>query len=111
MQKLNIFRGDSQNIQLAVTNQDGSVFNLTGYSVKFTAKGIQQFNISKIIEKTTADDIEILNAAGGIALIKIKPTDTNIAGLYNFDVQVYKLTDEVYTVVKGELIISEDISS
>jgi len=108
-------RGDTPTWNLAVTNDDGSAFNLTGCTIWFTAKyspadadpGVFQLS-------TTGGEIVITNAVGGLATIT--PLTTSTSGLTQdvvlyWDVQVRTPAPvRTYTVGFGTLGVRRDIT-
>jgi hypothetical protein len=100
---MNIYRGDTALIEVTITNSAGVAFDLSGYTIKFTAKG------PKVISKDTSDGITITDAAGGLCTINLSTTDTATCGIYAYDVEIS--TESVkYTVVKSQFSIIDDIT-
>lgn len=102
---MNIYRGDSATLYLTVTDSDGEAFDLTGYTIKFTATG--RVTISKT--SAVGGGIEITNAAGGLATITLLTTDTATVGEYSYDVEISKDAN-VYTVILSKFWIINDIT-
>jgi hypothetical protein len=101
---LELIRGDSAVFDIPVTTDTDAVFNLTGYTMVFTAR-----KQNKIIEKFEDNGITITNVAGGHAVLTLDPEDTSEVGRYDFDIQINNGT-YVYTVSIGELNITNDVT-
>jgi len=91
---LSITRGSSVVLQLAVTDPEGTPFDLTGAVVWFTAKRMVQ-DTNPIIQKrsTFADQVVITDMRQGKVEIYLRPADT-------FDLCVGKVIFDVW-VVRG----------
>lgn len=108
--EIRIYRGDSLELSVPVTYQsDGTAFDLTGYTAKFTAKSVP----SKA-DSTAAISVDgtISSPSTGIITFSIAPDDTDInPGVYWYDVQIVDTgNSKVFTVVKDKLTIVEDVT-
>ncbi len=101
---MNIYRGDSAEIEVEITDSDGAAYNLTDHTIKFTAKCG-----TKTITKTTDSGITITDATGGKCLISLLATDTDVVGEYKYDVEISK-DPKVYTVCYDRFSIINDIT-
>ena len=115
--RLEMRRGDTPIWDLAVLDDDGAAFNLTGYTIRMTAKrSIDDADVDAVFQlSTTAGTITVTSAAGGLA--EMQPdreatntlaTDVNLV----WDVQVAKdgAPDETFTVADGTLIVRRDVT-
>lgn len=124
MSKLQIRRGDTAVIRVAVTRRDPdtglvTAVNLTGAKMWFTAKrAFKDADAGAVIQKgttnTTLSGIEITNAALGFAEVTVDPDDTvdlaaDTTWLY-YDVQLKETDDRLSTVQSGPLVVSADVT-
>jgi len=109
--KIGITKGDSEVIQITITDEDGSAFDLTGYTVTMTVRKCgNEEDADAILKKSVTSH---LNPTGGITVIELSPTETDIVpGIYIYDVQVSKATPVfVRTVIKDIFEVVEDITN
>jgi hypothetical protein len=109
-QTLSFVRRDTVNFYVTVKDNNGEIFDLTGYIALFTGKR----------KPTEADDCAIIKPvygtitepSSGIINFYLSSEHTNIpSGTYFFDVQINNndLTD-VKTVAMGKIIVTQDIT-
>ena len=116
-QDVEIYRGDNRTFKVTVKDGDGNAVNITGASIIFSVKekiGDTGYNFQK---KNTAagggdSQIKITDAVNGIYEVYIVPTDTQTLdiGNYEYDSELTTATSKVYTVVRGELNIMDEIT-
>lgn len=115
-QQLRMFRGDTPTFQLTVLNRDLNPFDLTGYSIWFTAKrNLDDSDINALFQiSTITGHIIVTDAVGGIAQI-IPPASatyslTSDAQVF-FDIQIRNAgLTRTYTVARGHLSIVRDVT-
>lgn len=101
---ITIVRGSSKTLELAVTDLQDKVVNLTGASIYFTVR--ERLNApNPLIYKSTGNvaEIEVIDATGGKAKIYISYMDTmNLEApkQYVFDVWVVLSSGKRYPVVQ-----------
>lgn len=100
---MQLVRGDTAVLNVTITDNTGAAFNLTGYTIKFTAIG------AATITKNTTSGITITDATGGKATITLSSTDTAIVGQYQFDIEISDSTHK-YTVLISSFQIHDDIT-
>ena len=96
--ELTIFRGDNADIECAVTDKDGAVVNITGASISFTVRDMQ--DDTQQFQCTTAGaDVVITNGAGGLCEARVVPADTltMTLGSYVYDFE-FTIATKVFTV-------------
>lgn len=98
-----VFRGDTPIFELEVT-KNRQPFDLTGYTIRFTAESRQ-----KTIQKEIGSGITVTDEAGGIATIQLNTADTAEVDVFDYDVEIRKDSD-VFTIAKDVLEIRDDIS-
>ena len=109
MEKLEIYKGDSKAPTVTVTNADGTAFDLTGYTVKFTAKKNRADADADAAIGPLACTIGA-NPALGIITIPLTIALTNIAvGKYHYDVRIVSGTNKT-TLGEGILNILQSIT-
>jgi hypothetical protein len=112
---LTMTRGDTPQWALAVVDADGAPFDLTGYTLYFTAKVALSDADPGVFQLTSGAGITVTNAAGGLATIQPRRADTS--GLTDdarlfYDVQLSQAgaPDQTFTVDRGTLIITRDVT-
>ena len=100
---LTLVRGDNQTLGVTVTQPDGTVYNLSGASLIFTAKDPVRFS-EQIIYKSGSSH---LAPESGISQITFDPADTDGLGKqkYYFDIKLLSSLNTVTTLVYGNLLI------
>lgn len=114
-QNLRMRRGDTPTFQLTVTDRAGAPFNITNYSIWFTAKNsVDDVDPGLFQLSTTTGEIAITNGVGGIA--EITPPSTSTSGFTTdrtlfYDVQLRNAAlTRTYTVCQGTLQVLRDIT-
>lgn len=108
MNEIVITQGDTYNFTVPVTDSNGVVFDLTGYSMKMTVKessGKTEIELEK--------DATISSPTTGVGSFSLTPEDTTIAvKKYRYDIQISDGSANIYTVVKNsEFEITEQITT
>ena len=94
---MTIVRGDTKKFYVLVVDQDGEVFNLTGYEAEFTARSSYSESVAAITRTG------VVTALTGRIDFTLSPADTDVsAGVYKYDVQINAGGDPKYTVVKNQ---------
>jgi hypothetical protein len=108
---LEMLRGDTAQLN-ATVKTGSSVFDLTGATVKFTAKQ----NISDsaaLFQKTIGGGITVTNASQGALSIEIAPADTvtltDESSLLVWDLEITR-GSQVFTVAHGDLRVTLDVT-
>jgi hypothetical protein len=109
-------RGDTYVFEITVLNYDGTAFDLTGASLRFTAKwDIRALDAAAVITLTTGGGgIVVTSATDGEATVTILPSHTTSLPSHTtklvYDIQVYLSATQVYTVMQGVLTVVPDSS-
>jgi len=107
---VSITRGDTFEASIPIKSADGSVFPVTGYTVRIAvAKGSPSLDPELIINE--AGTIE--DGPGGIVHVEISKEKTALLspGTYKYDVQITSGVGKVYTVVRyATMEIGQSIS-
>ena len=107
MTDLIIFRGNTVSLSVTVT-ASGSVYNLTGCSLTFTAK-IKYTDTSAVFQKTIGNGITVTTPTSGLVTIVISPSDTlslsNAKQMLVYDLEAVDGSGNVYTLASGNLIV------
>ena len=110
---LSLFRGASRTIVLTITNSDGSVFDLTGYTVWFTAKKSIS-DIGYVLRKKSDNPAQavVTQPKGGVVEIYFVPGDTKDlpAASYIFDVWIVGTTNRYLVVGPAELKLQDAVT-
>jgi len=109
-----MFKGDHRTFLLTVKDQNGVVVDITGATIIFSLKA-DPTNATALVEKISTDinEIEITNPTQGEAEIYLIPADTSDLepGIYFYDVELTTTSGKVYTLVKGELNLLQDVTN
>jgi hypothetical protein len=96
------YRGDTFKRTLKAT-EDGSALDITGYTIRFTAK-------RKLSDVTPEIDVNatITDAAGGIAELSLSETDTDISyGQLTYDVEYRNTSSTIVQTYQGVLTVKQ----
>lgn len=106
--EITMYRGDTDIITVTVVDGEGTAFDLTGYTMRFTVKNKSSDTDSLAkIGPTTAT---IASPLTGIGLIAISETDSDLKDKsYIYDVQITDATHNK-TVAKDNFIIIDDVT-
>lgn len=112
MSKLTIYKGNSESIQLEVTDADGNVYPLTGITVLMDIVGTK--NDDDFVLQKSSDNVEeinIIEPANGKAIIYLLPEDTmNMEGNYDYEITLIQGEDFKKTIVKDVLKVLKTIT-
>jgi hypothetical protein len=111
---LTMTRGDTRTFTVTVTNPDGSVYDLTGCEVWFSARlapGVSPY----VFMKQTGNGVIIPDPLLGVANVKVEPADTlslpYAESILWWDAQIKSATGDLFTVDNGRLIVAPDITT
>lgn len=111
---LTLPRGDGVVYRLEVKDENEKVKNITGSTVRFTAKERNSDADPGVLQLTSANplQIELDDPANGKAKIFVRNAQTQNLGIRSFiyDVQTVTVAGEVRTVVGGTFTITEDVT-
>lgn len=105
---LEMVRGDTVTLDVALTDGDGNPLDLTDLGLTFTA-----VNASMTITKTLDDGITLTDDVGGLATVELVPDDTSDLEdrvVLAWDLQVSDDDGHVHTPLMGSLIVETDVS-
>lgn len=110
-----MFRGDGRDYQIAITDENDAVVNISGAKIWFTLKADYDDTDADAEFQLTTDvaaEILITDAAGGLAEIYIKHSHTKdlIGRTYYFDIQIKEIGKEARTVLRGSMLIKPDVT-
>lgn len=113
--QLEMVRGDTPVWELAVTDKNGAPYDISGSTIWMTAKNnIDDTDLAAIFQlSTTTGEITLTTPLSGLA--QIIPTAAATSGLtadaqLYYDIQVRTPANRTFTVVKGTLIVSRDVT-
>jgi hypothetical protein len=105
---LDIKRGDSKSYTLTFRDEEGSVIDITGWTVFFTVKDkIDDTDETAVLKKTITSHTDPTN---GKTKIELSSTDTNLVGNYIYDIQIKKDTNEINTILEGNITFAKDVT-
>jgi len=107
-QTIKQIQGDTKTFTITVRDSDGSAYDLTDYTTRFTVKSDKNtVDGSATISKTGT----ITNATGGVFQVSLSNTDTNIdEGTYYYDFQIDNGSSIVKTVEQGLFLVTQDVT-
>lgn len=112
---LEMRRGDTPIFEILVTNANGTVFDITGCTIYFTAKrSIDDSDANAVISATTLNGgVIITDAPNGVA--QAIPTAVSTSGLtidenLFWDVQIKTVGGRIHTIANGILSVVRDIT-
>lgn len=113
--KEKIPRGDGRDYQIIVTDEDGSVVDISGAKLWFTLKeSLTDSDANAEFQLTTDDasEISISDPDNGVADIFIKNIHTSELSIksYFIDVQIKEVGRELRTLVLGTMDIIPDVT-
>jgi hypothetical protein len=103
-------RGDTQTYTLYFCDDDGAREDITGWTVFFTAK-IKSSDLDTAVTTIKKDVTVHTDPTNGETQIFLTSTDLANVGRYIFDVQVKTATGDIKTILEGNLIITQDITT
>ena len=107
---MTIVKGDRHEFTTTFVDADGNAFNLSGYTVMFTAKKSYSLTDAEANISTAGT---VADAALGVAAFVLTPDETTIeATKYYYDTQVSDGGDNVHTPsgTSGILTITEQVT-
>lgn len=112
---LTMWRGDTPIWELAVVDDGGAPFDLTGYTLYFTAKQALSDADPGVFQLTNGAGITVTDAAGGLATIQPRRADTNtltadVTLFYDVQLSQAAAPDQTFTVERGTLLIARDVT-
>lgn len=103
---IEVYRGDSKTISIAIVDADGSAVDISGASAVFTARN-RENDSTAIIEKS----LTITDAVNGKMRLDLTPTETTISTKsYPADIELTLSDGSVRTIRKSTLKIRWDVS-
>jgi hypothetical protein len=102
-----MFRGDTEILNVAIVNRQGDAVDLTGASATCVVR-LPTAPYTALVTKTTEDTIIV---SGSSLLVPLEPADTDdlAPGLYLVEAEVQDYMGSVSTVVKGEMYIKREV--
>lgn len=118
LRRLTLTRGDNQTYTLTFKESDGTLYDISGWTIYFTLKQNKDDTdaqaVLQLILTAGAADSDHFGVLGatGVGTITLLPVDTtNLTPMeYDFDIQVRTNLNAVYTVLKGKLDLGYDVS-
>lgn len=103
-----IYRGDSTELEVSVTDSDGAAFDMTNYICTLSCK--KELSDTTNTFQVADAAIDKTEAAAGKIRIPISKDNTNITpGHYFYDVEI-KYLGNVYTVLRDSLNVLKDVT-
>ena len=105
---LEVIRGDTKQFNITVRDSNSDLFDLTGYTMVFTAKSNVELSDDNA-EITSTATISV--PASGVGAFTLTPSDTAVGvKTYLYDIQISNGTDSVYTIAQGDFKVTQDIT-
>lgn len=114
-QDFTLYSGDTSILEFTLTEQDGTTpLNLDGLSaINWAFSKIRPTGYgARILQKTLASGVTIINSELGRVDVALAPVDTATlkAGQYHHELEVTDLLSNVTTVAVGTMTIVQDIN-
>lgn len=104
------FQGDDATYTITFTDNNDNAFNITNWTVWLTIKdNLSDDDVDALIQKEVTSHSDPTNGETQITL-----TSTDLDGLRGYkyyDIQVKDDSDEIRTVLFGEIPLSEDVTN
>lgn len=98
-QNFEIYQGDTKNIVVTVSNNDGTLMDITAVSIKWRLKIKNTISIDKT---TTNGGISITDSVNGKFTIHLVPSDTtSITGNFYHEAEITDVLGNVSTIFTG----------
>jgi hypothetical protein len=92
--KITIHKGNPYSATFIIKNADGTAYDLTGKTLFFTVKELDDFTDTDSTALIQADVTEFTDAINGIANVEIPASDTLLdAGFYKWDIRIYEMEE------------------
>ena len=103
---ITIDQGTTFSADIDVTDADGDILNLTGYTVAGQMR--KSYNSTTF----TAFSASVSNATGGVVTIGLSATQTNAlkAGRYVYDVEITASDATVTRIVEGQIEVTPGVT-
>ena len=107
----NYYAGDTYDFIIEPKTQSGQIFNLEGYTAKFsiaTSRNFDAIVLSSVDEELVAE----VNDENNYVSCQIIPEsgDTLINSSYVYDVEIDNGSGNVYTLLTGTITVTQDVS-
>lgn len=104
---ISVFRGDNHDINITVY-ESGVVKDITGWTVFFMVKANKtDLDAAAVISKTVTVHT---NPTIGQTQVALTPTDTNLVGVYHFDIQTKDGSGKISTALVDTIEFKQDIT-
>lgn len=115
MTALEIFRGDTVNIDLTIKDSDGSALDITGYTFFFTAKeNKSDTDANALITKNVTTHLKPDGTDGtstGQSRITLSKTQTDVEiGNHYYDIQMRDTSSRITTLTADRFNVKQDIT-
>lgn len=106
---LKFTRGDDETFSITRTQEDGTAFDLTGWTFWLTVKNdLADSDADAVIQKTVTSHT---NPQAGKTRISLAASDTKpLSGLYEYDIQEETDTGAKRTLVRGNIYFSAEVT-
>src|SRR5215471_8187968 len=103
---LPIYEGDDWSASVTVTNPDGTPFNLAGYTAQAQIRrGLA--DTDNVIVATITAAVQTPNT---VNLSLTHTQATNLAGVYNWDLQITSSTGAITTLLAGQVQVTQQVT-
>ena len=109
LKNLSLTRGDSGSWTITFKHQDGTPYNITGWTITFTLK--TSFDLPDVYKTFQKIIISHTDPTNGISLLSLLPSDTALLSsrIYDYDIVVNTGVD-TYTLLKGKFDLQYDVT-
>lgn len=116
MTAIEIFRGDTVNIDLTITDKNGTAIDITGYKLFFTAKtNNDDSDDNALIKKDVTTHLDPDGDDGtstGQSRITLSSTQTAVdVGVFYYDVQMKDTSGNITTITVDRFRVKQEITT
>lgn len=109
--RIDEFIGDDFDYTLTFTDDNGDAVDITGWTIWLTVKESEaDADVSAVFQVSQTSHTD---ATGGISTLSVANTTTDdlSPGTYVYDIQVKTDSNKIYTVTKGQFVITSDVTT
>ncbi len=109
---IEVYQGDDHDITVTFTDSDDVAIDVSNYVIFFTVKE----NLDDIDDNASIKKDQTIGAGAGtsgIVTISLVPSNTSslAAGNYHYDIQWKDDSNKIKTVIKGDFILKEEVTT
>jgi hypothetical protein len=110
-QNFNMFQGDTKDLEIKVTGNDGEPLNLAGSLIEWRLYRSVKEAAAIYKSNQAAGGIEVIDAPGGIFQVHLSSEDTeekNLLGKYQHEARITDVRGYIATILTGYVVINQN---